>query len=62
MARAIAAALAAQNPAFGQALGDAVLDHLADRAELLANGLRFSDQRFQHDVGFTLLVAKISAE
>ena len=53
--------LAAQDAAFGQALGDAVLDHLADRAELLADGLRFPDQRLQHDVGFALLVAKISA-
>ena len=54
--------LTAHNPAFGQPLGDAVLDHLADGAELLADGLRLPDQRLQHDVGFALLVAEISAD
>ncbi len=52
--------LAAQNAAFGQTLRDAVLDHLADRSELFADGLRLPDQRLQHDVGFTLLVAEVS--
>ena len=61
MARAIAAALTAQNAAFGQTLRDALFDHLADRSELLADGLRLPDQRLQDDVGFALLVAEISA-
>ena len=55
-------ALAAQNAAFGQTLRDAVFDHLADRSELLADGLSFPDQRLQYDVGFTLLVAEVSAD
>ena len=55
-------ALAAQNAAFGQTFRDAVFDHLADRSELVADGLGFPDQRLQYDVGFTLLVAEISAD
>ena len=53
--------LAPPNPAFRKPLGNAVLDHLADGTELFADGLGFPHQRFQHDVGFALLVAKVSA-
>ena len=54
-------ALTPQNATFGQTLRDAFFNHLADRSELLADGLRLTDQRLQNDVGFTLLIAEISA-
>jgi hypothetical protein len=40
--------LAAHNPAFSKPLGDAVLNDLADRPELFADGLRFSNQRLKY--------------
>src|ERR1700730_16774238 len=54
--------LATHNPAFSKPLGNAVLNNLADRPELFADGLRFSNQRLKYDVRFALLVAKISAD
>src|ERR1700693_5522445 len=53
--------LAARNSAFCKPLGNAVLDHLANRAKLFTDSLRFPHQRFQHDIRLALLVTKISA-
>ncbi|KIF65924.1 hypothetical protein HY68_38665 [Streptomyces sp. AcH 505] len=54
--------LAAGDSAFSEPFGDPILDHLADRAELLANGFGFSNECLQHDVRFALLVAKVAAD
>ena len=53
--------LAASDAAFGKPLGDAILDHLADGAELFADRLGLPHQRIEHDVRFALLVAEIAA-
>src|SRR5258708_20924007 len=54
--------LPAQDSTFSKPLGDTVLNHLADRAKLFANGLRFPNQRFENNIRFALLIAKISAD
>ncbi len=49
-------------PPAASRVGDALLDHLAGGAELLADHLGLAHQRLEHDVGLALLVAEVAAE
>ncbi len=49
------------DPVLGEALGDPVLQHAADGAELRADRLRLPHQGVEHDVGLALGVDEIAA-